>query len=68
MDQTRAQNCFGHVSETGASHSGRRHSPACGRGLGGYWQPPGAGLLPGLASRVEPIQASTRRQRLGAQS
>lgn len=34
MDQTRAQNCFGHVSETGASHSGRRHSPACGRGLG----------------------------------
>lgn len=67
MDQTRAQNCLGHVSETGASHSGRRHSPACRRGWGVCWQPPGAGLPPGLANRVKPIQSSTRRQRLGAQ-
>lgn len=66
MDQTRAQNCLGHVSETGASHSGRRHDPACRRGWGvlaASW----GWAAARLGSRAGPIQSSTRRQRRGAQ-
>lgn len=55
VDPTQALSLLGHVSETGASYSGRRHSPAC---LGG-WQTPGAGLLPALAGSGDPRQAST---------
>lgn len=56
MDQTRAQNCFGHVSETGASHSGRRHSPAGGAGgvLAASWG--WVAARPGEQSRAHPGQ------------
>lgn len=58
MDQTRAQNCLGHVSETGASHSGRRHNPACRRGLewglAASWG--WAAARPGKQSRAHSVQ------------